>query len=393
MKFLPTIQNFSFAFLFLIVATFPLYSQSKEELEQERMKIIQQIERTSQMLEKTSANKQSTLTDLKLLQDQIDNRKKVIANIRQSLVMTESQLKQENNRQHQLGKRYREMNQDYKSLIQINYIKLLTENKLVYLLSSDDWEESLTRWRYSAMIEDYLSRQIDSMEQTAQKLAFSIARIETDREQYEQLLAQEEENMQQLEKDEKAKDRMLAQLRGDEKRLRGALIKQKRDREELNKAIEKIILAELNKSKSAEGKDNRNFALTGAFSDQKGKLPWPVRNPRVISKYGKQKHPTLDNVFISNNGIDVFAAKNASVQAVFQGEVAGALQIPGNDFMVMVRHGNFYTVYSKLGEVYVTKGDRIAAGHIIGRLGENNATLHLEIWKDKQKLNPETWLR
>jgi septal ring factor EnvC (AmiA/AmiB activator) len=369
-----------------------LFGQTREELENERMRIIEQIEQTSRLLQRTSASKESTLTDLKLLQDQIANRKKVVANIRQTLDMAEEQLKQENRVQDKLEHKYRMLYRDYTSLLRMSYIKLMTENKLVYLLSSPNWEESLTRWRYSRMIEEYLERQIDSLERTSTQLRSSIARIETDRQQYEDLLTQEEANMRQLEKDEKALDQMLAQLRGDEKRLRGALIRQKQDREKLNQAIESIILAELNKKEAGEGADDRNFALTGAFSEQKRKLPWPVRNPRVLSRYGKQKHPTLENVFISNNGIDIFSDKNAPVQAIFQGEVAGALQIPGNDFMVMIRHGKYYTVYSKLSEVFVAKGDRIAAGHTIGRLGQNNATLHFEIWEEKQKLDPEEWL-
>jgi murein DD-endopeptidase MepM/ murein hydrolase activator NlpD len=244
------------------------------------------------------------------------------------------------------------------------------------------------------MIEEYLAQQLDKLNLTANEIKNTIDTIESDRLEYEELLASEEQNMKKLEQDERAKDRMLAQLKGDEKRLRGALIQQKKDREELNRAIEKIILASLNNNKTEDSKPgDEGFNLAGAFEEQKGKLPWPVINPRVISKYGKQKHPTLDNVFISNNGIDVFSDKNATVRSIFKGEVAGALQIPGNDYMVMIKHGNFYTVYSKLSAVNVSKGDRIAAGHKIGNLGVNNATLHFEVWKDKQKLNPETWLR
>jgi murein DD-endopeptidase MepM/ murein hydrolase activator NlpD len=377
-----------------LATPFNLWSQSKESLEKERMKIIEQIEKTSRMLDKTSKDKKATLTDLKLLQGQIENRHRVITNIRNSLEIIEKQLASENKRQNQLVIRYLELKKDHASLLKMSYNKMLTENKLVYLLSSRDWEESLNRLRYTAMIEDYLSEQINKLNFTAKEIKNTIDTIESSRLQYEELLASEEQNIRKLELDEKTKDRMLAQLKGDEKRLKGALIQQKKDREELNRAIEKIILATLNKNKTADdpaGSDG--FNLAGAFEGQRGKLPWPVVNPRVISKYGKQKHPTLDNVFISNNGIDVFSEKNANVRAIFKGEVAGALQIPGNDYMVMIKHGNFYTVYSKMSEVFVSKGDRIDAGHQIGKLGINNATLHFEVWKDKQKLNPESWLR
>jgi septal ring factor EnvC (AmiA/AmiB activator) len=317
LKFHRLIPGFSLVLCFFLAALPQLNAQSKEDLEKERMKIIQQIEKTSKLLDKTSKDKRSALTDLQLLQGQIDNRKKVIANIRNSLSIAEQQLQEESKRQDQLGHKYLELKRDRDMLLRMNHIKMLTENKLIYFLSSQNWEQSLARLRYSKQLESYLVRQMDSLENTNIALENSIAQIESDRRQYEELLEEEEANIRDLEKDEARKDRLLAQLQGDEKRLRGALIKQRRDREELNKAIEKIILASLNNKKN--DKDDRNFALSGAFSEQKRKLPWPVGNARVISKYGKQKHPTLDNVFISNNGIDIFSNKNVSVQAIFPG--------------------------------------------------------------------------
>jgi len=357
------------------------------------MEIIKRIETTSKLLDKTSKNKRSTLTDLRLLQDQIANRKKVIENIRSSLQLMVDQLEKENNKQDALVLKYLDHKKDHSELIRMSYIKMLTENKLVYLLSSTDWEESLSRLRYSGMIENFLRRQIDTLDLTSSQVESNIVQMEESRIQYEELLEEEERSFKKLEEDEKRKDRMLAQMEGDEKRLRGALIKQRKDREQMNQAIEKIILASLNKNESTNDGQNAGFGLSGAFKDQKDKLPWPVNNARIISKYGKQKHPTLENVFISNNGIDVFCSKNAPVRAIFKGEVAGALQIPGNDYMIMVKHGNYYTVYSKIVEVYVSKGDRIAAGHTLGKLGVNNAILHFEIWEDKQKLDPEKWLK
>ena len=370
-----------------------LNAQSREELETERMRIIEQIDNTSKVLNKTSKNKKATLDELRLIQLQIKNREKVISNIRQTLQLSASQIEEGSKQKDKLNQRYRQLRKDYFSLIQMTYRKKLSENNLVYVLSSGTWVESLQRIRYSKMIESHLRTQMESMDLTAQEIELAVEAIKKERDSQEKLLREEEDSFAQLEKDENKKDDILFQLEGDEKRLKGALIKQRQEREDLNKAIERVILstfkAQAGKERTHPGKES----TSGAFSQNRGKIDWPVPGGSVLSKYGKQKHPSLKNVFIQNNGIDILAFDNAPVLCVFDGEVVGITQVPGNDYMVIVKHGNFYSVYSKIQEILVSRGDLLEAGKEIGKLGRNNAQLHFEIWKDKQKVDPEIWLK
>ena len=353
------------------------------------MQIIEQIDRTTQMLSRTSRDKKATLADLALIQEQIRNREKVIENIRADLKLSHEQIQKADQQHGSLSEQYLVFKRDYINLLRISYRKMLTQNNLVYLLSSKDWEESLQRMRYAGLIEKHLKNKMESMDLTARQIRASIQTIEEEQQKNSQLLDEMQRGFAQLEQDEKRKDLILQQLQGDEKRLRGALIKQKTDREALNKAIEDMILARLSEKKA----DLKTPGMAGSFGQTKGKLPWPLKKATVVSRFGKQKHPTLENVFLNNNGIDLLSAGDVSVLAVFQGEIAGSMQIPGNDFMVMIRHGSFYSVYSHLREVVVNKGDTVEAGQVIGRIDPEDKTLHFEIWEQTRKLDPSVWLR
>jgi septal ring factor EnvC (AmiA/AmiB activator) len=133
------------------------------------------------------------------------------------------------------------------------------------------------------------------------------------------------------------------------------------------------------------------------FKKLRGKLPWPVEGGVIARNFGRQKHPTLKNIEITNNGIDIRSNEEAPVKAVFEGTIAGVQYIPGHDYTVIIQHGNYYSVYSNLSETSVAKGDNINSGTVIGKLSTNPisgaAELHFELWQEKERLNPANWIK
>ena len=237
----------------------------------------------------------------------------------------------------------------------------------------------------------------------------------------EALLTTEEAHLELLSIELDEKDQLLAQLRKDENRLKRELTQQQKAHHNLNDAIEAIIQKEIVANRKRERnrktlndantkpnkgasitKTNRapslpaNSKLTREFAGNKGRLPWPVRNGMVTKFFGKQKHPTLKKIEITNNGIDILTEKKADVRAVFRGEVVGKQFIPGYNNMVIIKHGNYYTVYSNLGEVLVNLGEfvrtkqRIGAANVDQKSGKSE--VHFEVWKDKVRLNPISWV-
>jgi len=388
--------------LILVVTTDPgLWGQTKSRLEKERMEIIERIDYTSKLIEQKNREKIATAGDLRLIQEQINNRKRIIENIRKSIEVSAELIDSQKAIQDSLLNKQRSKRNNYNKLIRMSYIRMLTQNRLVFLLSSKNWGESLYRMRSIHTIEVFLKKQMKLMSTQNKKIENTLNRIKKEQEDFQKLLEEEVINIKKLEDDEAQKDLMLATLESDQASLRKDLEKQRKIRETLNREIERTILSELSGSRSGSkvsepkaGSDSKSANSKIKFSSQKRLLPWPVEKGVVVSGFGRQKHPSLKDVIISNNGIDISCSPGAGVKAVFGGTIARVMQISDNNMMVLINHGEYFTVYSKLAEVLVTQGQSVEAGHLVGNLvSSGDAVLHFQIWKDKTKLDPEQWLR
>jgi septal ring factor EnvC (AmiA/AmiB activator) len=245
-----------------------------------------------------------------------------------------------------------------------------------------------------------------------------------------ELLKEEESNLVKLEKDKQKKDEVLKKISTKEKELLAQLTEKQRQREKLNIAIEKVILEQIriaeaaakkaaeaaaaraNLAKSNTKEENTKVsatptkeevlsteakALSNNFSDNRSKLPWPVSSGRISSRFGNQPHPTITGLTINNNGIDITSSKAQNVQSVFEGEVVSVNFIPGDiQYMIIIKHGNFFTVYSHLASASVNKGQKLKTGEAIGVSSVNDegvSEVLFELWRDKVKQNPESWLK
>jgi murein DD-endopeptidase MepM/ murein hydrolase activator NlpD len=196
---------------------------------------------------------------------------------------------------------------------------------------------------------------------------------------------------------------LLNELKSNEKTLRKKISKRKGEHENLNVTIENIIEKDLvggrKKNRTVPDKPSKNSAssidYSSSFQSGRGNLPWPVRG--VISSYfGKQNHPTLKDIIINNSGIDILAMQSSRVKPIAAGEVAAVRFVPGNDYLVIIQHGTFYTLYSKLEEHYVKKGDKVSPSDEIGMVKTDSNTgkteLHFEVWRNQTRLNPRDWI-
>ena len=183
-------------------------------------------------------------------------------------------------------------------------------------------------------------------------------------------------------------DLLVAQIQKNEKDLLRAIDKEEESRKKLDGLIAGVI------SRSSAATAPKAAAASGntAFARSRGKLSWPVSEGFVLRKFGKQKHPTLRRVQVVNNGVDIESTGGRSVVGIFAGEVVGVQFVPGYDNTVIIRHDNFYTVYSNLSEVLVERGAKLGAGAKLGSLSAQKPVLHFEIWQDKTRLDPLLWL-
>ena len=375
-----------------------LVAQSRQELEKQRLKIIKDIEKTSKALDNNKKTQEKNITQLKALEEQVSSRKSLINNLQSEVKLNEKLITQNESKIQELRQRHATLKDQYDKILRINYLKKLSNSKWSYLLSSESLNNLLVRWRYIHQFDQFTKQKMKEIQSLTGEIQLTNETIAQDREKNLKAMEQTTTNMKTLEKEQKEKDALVKKLALEEDKLKANLKNREKEREKLNVAIEKIIITALEKAREKEKSDEKLVKKkevdNSGFAKNKGALSWPVSKGKITGAFGTHPHPTIKNVQISNNGIDFTLPSGDNVVCVYDGEVVGVTNIPGFKNMVIIKHGSYYTVYSKLDNVVISKGQQIKRGQTIGNVEVNEegvAEVHFELWKDKSKMNPQPW--
>ncbi len=405
--------------LFLPLSAF---SQSKKELEARRKKLLRDIEVTGGLLKKTTKTKEATYDRYVALQNQIERREKLIRNIEDEVVAAEKGIERNAVVITALNRDVQKMQAEYGRTVRSAFRRKMVSNPLLYILSAESLNQAFRRWLFLRKYDEFRRKQADAIADTRDMLAKKLTSLEDTRRDKESLLISLRGQKTLLTVEMADKNNLLQTLAQDETRLKSDLQRKQSAHEALNRAIEKVIQDEVSKRvaesrrtrpaqpaeprKNTDNTPSKNSESSAAvvvdnvslsFKSKRGQLPWPVDDGFISRTYGRQKHPTLKNIEITNNGVDIRTEESAIVRAVYEGRVAGVQFIPGHDYTVIIQHGDYYTVYSNLGETTIGKGDQVRARQVIGRVSNNAITgtseLHFEIWNQKERMNPAGWIR
>jgi septal ring factor EnvC (AmiA/AmiB activator) len=375
------------------------FTQSRQELEKQRNQINKDIERTSKELESTRKSKQKNIAALKAIESQVNSRKQLINVIKTEVAVNDRKLEENTQKISQLQGKHKILNDQYMRMLRISYLKKQSHSPWTYLLSSESLNNLLLRWRYLKQFELFTRQKIGEIIITKGEIVLKNQEIQSLKLEKESSLQEAAQNMKTLESEQKLKDEIVKKLSSTELSLAAKLKKREGERENLNASIERVIVAELSRSRVKEKDDvaavKKKEIDNTDFSKNRGSLPWPVNAGKITSKFGTHAHPTYSNLEVSNNGIDITMPSAGSVQSVFDGEISGVINIPGYNNVVMVKHGSYMTIYAKLSSVSVGNGQKIKRGQKIGNVSadeDGNVVFHFELWKDKVKLNPQNWL-
>lgn len=406
----------------LLIGVLPsAMAQNRQELEEKRKRLMREISMTNTLLEKTSRNRAATLDRYTTLQKQIERRERLIQTLNAEITAAETAITRNMAVVASLEQDIEIMRADYARTVRQAYRRKSLTNPLLFVLSADNLNQAFRRWLFVRKYDRFRKTQADAIASTRQALQMRTAALENTRRQQAELLQSLQQQRQTLGAELQEKERLLRTLKSDEERLRADLKKQQAQHEALNAAIERIIQEEVRKQAarreeaataippaaggvaSAPAAEDvppligKEDVTTSNFRQNRGRLPWPVQNGYISRRFGRQKHPTLANIEIDNKGIDIRTDERAPVKAVYDGVVSGIQYVPGHENTVIVQHGDFYTVYSNLNEVNLSKGARVKAGQVIGRVNtnpiSNAAELHFEVWYQTQRLNPSQWLK
>ena len=386
----------------LLLYSIASFGQSKSDLEKERIRLLKKIDNTALVLKETKKNKAATLSDLQLIDDQIADRQELINTIQQEVGQTDLTLSQLNNSITYLDSAVIQMKDQYGQLIKAAFRNKLLSNKWLQMLNAANINDAFVRWRYIQQFENYTRAKLKDLDIKQEELLLQKQELNAIKLSKKSLLETEKAQSTDLLNEKTLKNELLKGINKTESQLKKELAYQKTQSEKLNATIERIIQTEIAKAAevtrpAASSTTTAAAPLVGSsFASNKKRFRWPLNAARVDSKFGKQAHPKLKSVTISNNGIDISSINDQEVKVIFDGVVVGTTAIPGFDYMIVVQHGIFYSVYSKVENVYIAKGDTLTAGQVIGTASkkeDNRSSLHFELWKNKQKLNPEQWLQ
>jgi septal ring factor EnvC (AmiA/AmiB activator) len=391
-----------FIFTFLWAISSPVYAQKtkRKNLEAKRIAIKKEINKIKNYLDKTKKKERSISNQVKDLDQKIATRESLITTISDEILFIGKEIESNAERIALLQEELENLKKDYAQMIYKSYKNKSETNRLLFLLSSENFYQGFQRFQYMKQYTHYRKYQGDTIKLKAINLqvlndSLTILKITKsnliDEKKYEQQNIESEKEKQEVlvKRYKKEKRKYIAQLR-----------KKQREEHKLTQQIEGLIRGAIKKS----GTKSKSFALTPAakalaqkFTSNKGKLPWPVEKGLVTVRFGKQPDPMKSGVKIESSGVRIATNEGSLARAVFEGKVMAIPKNPQTGALsVLVQHGNYISVYANLESVLVSKGDLVKTKEDLGIIHTDKITgktiLKFQIWKDVTKQNPAKWV-
>ncbi|KAA6340003.1 Murein hydrolase activator EnvC [termite gut metagenome] len=392
-----------------------LFAQSDKlikELESKHNALQEEISQTEKLLNDTRQNVNSQLNTLSTLTGQIEERKQYISTINNDITTIENQLKRLNAQLQSLQKSLGERKKNYEASIRYLYKNKTIQEKLMFILSAEDLKQTYRRLRYVREYADFQRIQGEDIFRQQKQITKKTAELTETRKAQAFLLDTRERERTKLEKEEQDKYNLISNLQKRQKSLQNEINQKRKEANQLNSQIDRLVAEEMeqahkraetekprpsSKSKKSDlSETDRTFSQK--FASQRGKLPMPLTGTStIISRYGEYDVKGLRGVKLDNKGIDIQGQSGAYARTVFDGKVAAIFTLNGL-FNILIRHGNYISVYCNLSTKSVKPGDDIKAEQIVGRIfsnpADNNRTvLHFQLRVEKEKLDPEPWLK
>jgi len=381
-------------------------TKSKAALEAERAKLQAEMARTKARLQGIQRQKSATMEELATLQDQISTREEIISLYGQELKAVDKQMRSTALEINELSEERKRLQTSYARLVRYAYKNRFGYQKLIFLFSASSFNQAWNRFKYLTQYTRYRKRQAELIVLTQKALAERIVELGRHRNEKKLILGEQKQEKESLAVDAQDRQVVVSKLQRDEEALADNLRSQQQAARRITSAIETVVRRNARNSGSSSGSSSSasgragnteiEAKLSSSFSGNKRKLPWPIGG-RIVKSFGVHPHPVLKGVNTRNDGVDIRAKGAGPVKSVFEGEVTGVVTVPGMQRVVIIRHGEYLTVYAHLEAVAVTMGQKVSVGSPIGTLYESEESrsyeLHFELWKGTNKLNPAQWLK
>ncbi len=423
----------------------------KKDLENKKKRINDEINEINSLLNETKANKKSSIGALVNINMKLEMRQDLINTINAQINVITKEIKQNENKNNQLKANLQKLKNEYAKMIVFAQRNQDSYSKLMFIFSATNFNQAYARLKYMQQYGLFRKKQANEILATQSDLVKNLTELKEQRHEKNVLLGNEEEEKQNLSSEKNEQEQVLTELQQKEKELKQDLEKKKQDAIQLQLAIKKLIADEIkrkleeaekanaitvankkakeeakikkdkkdkkDKTNTPDKKNNTNIAdvkidkketieipelseaaeaLSADFANNHGKLPWPVLKGVICEGYGEHEHPAIKGFMMFNNGVEICATKGMQVRAVFDGEVTGIAVSPTGGKLVIIRHGEYLSVYSNLSDVLVKTGQKITVKQPIGTVmyneDEGKNSMNLQIWKGQKTMDPSGWL-
>jgi len=404
--------------LYLLIGVFPLLAQQSlrvQELEKERLATLAGIEETNRLLRENTQTISNALNRLNLLIQQVDARRKMIQLLNQEITSMDGEIRSREMQIQTLEDDLETKKLHYAASLRKMYLHKNNLDYLLFILSSQNFTQSLHRVMYLKAYSAWQKKQAEEITVKQNAINQEKGLLIAQRSDKLNLLGTRQTEENQLSKEEVNKKVEIKTLEKNKKALQSELTRKEKQASTLNRQIEKIIAEEVQKSVKAaqsESGENRTAEIKGGyamtesertlsstFAGNKGNLPFPLKGTyKIVGYFGVHQHKELSKIVTNNNGIDIETISGNEARAVFNGVVSRVFTLPGYNNSVIIRHGNYLTLYSNIDQVYVKQGDKVNTGQTLGKIYTdkekgNSTLLHFELWKEQAKLDPLAWIK
>ena len=368
-------------------------ADSVKDLQKKQRKLQEEIEQTNKMLKQTKRDENATLNKLQLIGQNIKTQKKLINTLDNEITALDREMRHLSKIRDSLQIVLERYKSDYAQMIRQSHYARMQQSPLLFLLSSDSFQQLVRRTRYLQEFAHFRQEQVRRIENTQREIDTQNELLLVNKSDKQTALNTRKREQENLKRDERKQQTMLTQLKSKEKDLSKKLKQQQKKVAELNKKIADLVKKQ---ASSTTTLTKEQQLLAGGFEANKGRLPWPVEKGMISGHFGKQQHPVYSQVTMDNKGIYLQTTAGSKARAVYKGEVTSCFMI-ANTYAVIIQHGNYRTVYSNLSKLNVKQGDKVETKQAIGTIftdpeQDQKTELYFQIYKDRDILNPELWI-
>ena len=393
-------MNLSRIILLLIVLTSSsLSSQTKQDLENQKKQIQQDIKKIELKLKTNSKQKKLIVSNAEDINYKIKLQQNLINNINSQLNLILREIDRNENRLSDLKQRELILKDELSKMLLSAYKKKSNLNKLMFVFSSTSFQQAYKRIQYFKQYANFQNKTLSKIKINSNDIKNVIVVLDSQKTNKRLLIDENEEIKRDLSIEYTGLNNLIEEVNKNQKRYSAEIKQKQKLTREIDKKIQRLIEEALAKAKKKDGR----FELTEEaklisknFNANKGKLPSPVIRGSVVLGFGKQPHPIVKTTTIQSNGVRIRTSSDVEARTIFNGVVYSIIKSKNNTHTILIQHGNFFTVYKNLSDIYVKKGDKLKTKDSIGKIATDplngQTILSFSIFNNGVPQNPRFWI-